>query len=225
MTSLPPSYHDFTWLGLPTAQIPGIYRQNQAAKAPVIGAYILLALAKLRCRSTDDLSFAELFCADGFYAMFAAHFGASLAIGFDDDRDGHLGAANAIRDRLGLDRVSFEKTDVTALSESRRFAIVANVGGLYHVSDPVAMLDKSYAMARDFLIVQNVVSLANDDPDYFETPAPGWTWGNRFSRASFDRLIQRRGWKVVDQSFNVLEGNDRPEDRGSVYYLIEKAVS
>lgn len=222
LADLGPGYHDFSWLGLPTKQLEGIYAPNQRAKAPVIAAYILLAFARLRCRGIDPISFAELFCADGFYAMFAGRFGAQACVGFDDDRDGHLGAAVRIRDLLGLSHVGFEQADVTALDPARRFSVVANIGGLYHVDDPVAVLDTSYAMAEHFLIVQTVVSMARTEPDYFERPAPGWSWGNRFSRAAFDRLVHERGWNVVERCFNVLEGNERPEDRGSVYYLIEK---
>jgi SAM-dependent methyltransferase len=217
-----PLYHDFAWLGLPTAQLPGIYGPNQRAKAPVITAYILLAFAKLRCRGCHDISFAELFCADGFYTLFAARFGAGRAMGYDNDRDGHLASAERVRDLLGLGQASFHQTDIEAIAPDARASVVANVGGLYHVDDPEAVLDQSYRMAEDYLIVQNVVSLANDAPDYFERPAPGLTWGNRFSRASFDALIRRRGWKVVDSAFNSLDANPRPEDRGSLYYLIEK---
>jgi hypothetical protein len=219
---LAPTYHDFSWLGLPTRQIEGIYAPNQRAKAPVIAAYILLAFARLRCHGIDRFSFAEMFCADGFYAMFAGRFGATASVGFDDDRDGHLGAAERISNVLGLHHVSFEKADVAAIDPARRFSVVANVGGLYHVDDPIGILEKSYAMAEHFLIVQTVVSLARTEADYFERPAPGWTWGNRFSRAAFDHAIKERGWKVVESCFNILEGNERPEDRGSVYYLIEK---
>ena len=80
-------------------------------------------------------------------------------------------------------------------------------------------------MAEHYLIVQNVVSLAVSADDYFERPAPGWTWGNRFSRQSFDALIRKLGFAVVDQEFNVLTGNDRAEDRGSVYYLVDVGKS
>jgi len=217
-----PLYHNFAWLGLPTPQIEGIYADNQKAKAPIIAAYILLAMAKLRCRDHKTISVAELFCADGFYALLAAHFGAHRCVGYDNDRDGHLQTASLIRDRLGLYNVSFRKTDVQAIPADARFSIVANVGGLYHVTDPVAVLQQSYAMATDFLIVQNVVSLANESVDYFQQPAPGLDWGNRFSRQSFDALIRDTGWSVVDSAFNRLTANPRPEDQGSVYYLIEK---
>jgi hypothetical protein len=89
------------------------------------------------------------------------------------------------------------------------------------VENPAEILMKSYAMARKYLIVQSVVSTANDDTGYFETPAPGWSWGSRFSRVSFDKMITALGYRVIDRHFNLLEGNDRAEDRGSVYYLIE----
>jgi hypothetical protein len=217
-----PLYHDFAWLGMPTVQLPGIYAPNQQAKAPVIAAYLLTAFARLRCRGQRDLSFAELFCADGFYTLLAAHFGASRATGYDDDREGHLANAERMRELLGLGQAEFRRTRVEAIPDAERADVVANVGGLYHVDDPEAVLDRSYRMANHYLIVQTVVSLARDEPDYFERPAPGLSWGNRYSRASFDRMIRSRGWRIVDALFNTLDGNPRLEDRGSLYYLIEK---
>src|SRR5690606_29398637 len=97
-----PLYHDFAWLGMPTRQLPGIYARNQQVKAPVLAAYVLTAFARLRCRGHGAISFAELFCADGFYALLAAHFGAARSIGYDDDREGHLANAERMRDLLGL---------------------------------------------------------------------------------------------------------------------------
>lgn len=217
-----PLYHDFAWLGLPTAQLPGIYGPNQQAKAPVLAAYILLAFARLRCCGHDAISFAELFCADGFYALLAAHFGAARSTGYDDDRDGHLANAERMRDLLGLHQTTFRRIAVESIAPGERADVVANVGGLYHVDDPEAVLDKSYEMANHYLIVQTVVSLARDEADYLERPAPGLSWGNRYSRASFDRMIRSRGWHIVDALFNTLDGNPRLEDRGSLYYLIEK---
>jgi hypothetical protein len=217
-------YHDFSVLGFPTKQMAGIYQANQTVKAPVITYYILRALSTLRRRRMESISFAELFCADGFYAMFARHFGATRAVGYDNDRDGYLASADKVKTALGLGDVEFVKTEIAAIPRETRFSIVANVGGLYHVENPVEILDQSYEMADHFLIVQTVVSLANDDPDYFESPAPGWPWGNRFSRSSFDRLISAREWNVCDHTSNILTGNDRPEDRGSVYYLIAKSL-
>ncbi len=94
---------------------------------------------------------------------------------------------------------------------------------MYHVPNPVEILRKSWNLARRYLIVQSVVSMANEGETYFESPAPGWAHGSRFSAKSFINMLRIEGYKVVDGHFNVLEGNTRPEDRGSVYFLIEKA--
>lgn len=219
---LGPQYHSYRLLGAINEQLPGIYPPNQACKEPILLAYIQLAIAKCRTKLATPVSFAELFCADGYYAMMARRFGATESMGIDNDRDGHLGTAAKIAAALGLDGVRFHRMEVDAIDTLATVDIVANVGGLYHVANPLEVLAKSYAMARRYLIVQNVVSLANEDPRYFASPAPGWTWGSRFSRASFDKAMRDTGWDIVDQHFNELEGNDRPEDRGSAYYLVRK---
>jgi len=215
-----PFYHDFRRLGLRNSQLPGIFEPNQRAKEPVITAYLLLAMARLRSRGTERVTFCELFCADAYYTMFARVFGADAATGFDDNRGGHLECARQVRALLDLD-VELVCSDVHAIPEARRFSIVANIGGLYHVEDPADVLARSARMATDFLVVQSVVSLARAEDDYFERPAPGWTWGNRYSRQSFDVLVRSLGRRVVEHDFNELAGNDRLEDRGSAYYLID----
>jgi hypothetical protein len=222
LTQLGPLYHSYRLFGVPNQQLPGIYAPNQACKEPILLAYMQFAIAKCRTVRCTSVSFAELFCADGYYAMAARHFGATDALGIDNDRDGHFENAERIAAILGIDRIAFLKMDVNDIPSLSPVDIVANVGGLYHVPNPEEVLRTSYAMARRFLIVQTVVSMATDDARYYASPAPGWTWGNRFSRASFDALIDGTGWTVVDRHFNELEGNDRLEDRGSVYYLIRK---
>lgn len=217
-------YHDYSFFCASGAQKPGIFKPNQKAKEPILRSYISLALAKSAGPASDrHVSFVELFCADGFYAMLARKLGASRSIGVDNDRDGHFAVAPVIAGRLGLGDVEFVKMDVNeALGSLQEVDVVANVGGLYHVANPEEILDGSYRLAKQFLVIQTVVSLASHDPHHFVAPAPGWTWGCRYSRESFDATIRKRGWKIVDHHFNELTGNDRPEDRGSVYYLIAK---
>lgn len=216
-------YHEYSIFGATGRQLPGIYPLNQRCKMPVINAYIQWALAKSRCRLDDKVSFTELFCADGFFAMVARHFGADMCVGVDSDKDGFFTQARRIASRLGLDRVEFVTDDVNNADRLQPTDIVANLGGLYHVGNPREILRKSHTLAKKFLIVQTVVSLARNEEDYLETPAPGWTWGSRFSRGWIEQEIQALGSEVVDRHFNELEGNDRPEDRGSVYYLLRKS--
>jgi hypothetical protein len=222
LAELGPLYHTYDWFGVSNEQYPGIFEKNQKSKQAIIGGYILQAIAKCKQTIDTNVTFAELFCADGYYAMLARHFGADESVGIDNDRDGQFAPAERIAERLGIDRCRFIKADVNDADKLGQFDIVANVGGLYHVSNPEEILQKSYDMARKFLIVQNVVSLANNDKNYFEAPAPGWNWGSRYNARSFYRMLASKGWNIVDYHFNQLEGNDRPEDRGSIYYLISK---
>lgn len=218
---LPPLYHDYSFFGRPTKQLPGNYVLNQRAKAPIITAYIALAIAK-SFENQEKVSFAELFCADGYYAMVASRLGANKSLAIDNDKDGYTKNGMNMAKDLEIDNVEFIFKDVNEIHKLKKVDIVANVGGLYHVENPKEILEKSYDMAKKYLIVQNVVSLANKDSDYFEAPAPGWTWGSRFSRQSFDKLITDLGYSIVDSHFNELKGNSRAEDLGSSYYLIEK---
>jgi hypothetical protein len=157
---------------------------------------------------------------DAFFAMLASRLGATKSFAMDSNRDGWSGGAEQVAEQLGID-VTFLLDDVNNLPRHGKFDIVANIGGLYHVSNPEEILLSSYRAANKFLIVQTVVSMANNDKKYFQAPAPGWTGGCRYSRQSFEQLIKKHCFKIVDQHFNILEGNDRPEDRGSLYYLIE----
>jgi hypothetical protein len=224
LTDLGDLYHDYSLFGASNTQLPGVYASNQAAKSPIIRAYIQLAIAKCRLHLADPVSFTELFCADGYYTMAARHLGADRAIGIDNDRNGHLSKAPLIAQRLGLTGVHFVQADVDELPTFEPTDIVANLGGLYHISDPTKVLNESYALARRFLIVQTVYSLANEDPAYFETPAPGWQWGCRFSYAWLKSRIDALRGRLIDHHINILEANPRPEDRGSAYFLIEKPV-
>lgn len=222
LAELGPLYHDFSFLGVANTQISEVYRLNQKAKAPVIIEYLQKALRLCREKQESSPSFTELFCADGYYAMVAAKLGYRPAIGIDDNRDGYSAKAKEIARRLNLSQCRFVEATITADSQHERSDVVANLGGLYHVSNPREILLNSYRLAKSHLIVQSVVSLANDDATYFESPAPGWTWGCRYNRRSFHEMVSDTCPGIIESRFNELGGNERLEDRGSAYYLIEK---
>ncbi len=70
-----------------------------------------------------------------------------------------------IAERLNLHGVEFEKEEITPNSKFISTDIVVNVGGLYHVDVPDKILDLSYGMANNYLIVQSVVSLKTESED------------------------------------------------------------
>jgi len=218
-----PLYHDFSFFGASNEQLSDHFIKNQKAKAPIITAYI--AYAKAMCETTKDSpnpSFTELFCADGYYTMVASRLGCSPCLGIDNNSEGHLNKAESIVEILDLQDCHFIQSEINKESFFEQTDIVANLGGLYHVSNPREILQNSFLQARQFLIVQSVVSLATDHDTYFEVPAPGWSWGCRYSRSSFHRMISELCPNIIDYHFNELPGNSRLEDRGSVYYLIKK---
>jgi hypothetical protein len=218
-------YHEYALFGKTNRQAAGHFAANQQAKAPIITAYIALAIAKVKdCQ--ENVSFVELFCADAYYAMAASRLGATTVAGIDSNKDGYADADKVMEIARELDvaNLTYINSEISEVGREVTYDIVANVGGLYHVNNPEEILEQSYAMAKRFLIVQSVVSLATDDEYYFEAPAPGWDWGCRYSRASFDRMIESKDYKILERHFNILQGNERPEDRGSAYYLIEKQI-
>jgi hypothetical protein len=221
LDDLGPLYHSYRMFGVENQQLDN-FRVNQLCKEPILLGYISLAIGKSRNSCYDTPSFAEFFCADGYFTMLANYLGAAPAVGIDNNRDGWSNNMLEVAGRLGLSGVRFEDRDVASVSEVGAYDIVANIGGLYHVTNPVEILRKSYALARRFLIVQSVVSMTNNDPDYFVTPAPGLQHGCRYSPQSFANMVQAQGYRIIDAQFNQLEGNARIEDRGSVYMLIEK---
>jgi SAM-dependent methyltransferase len=216
-------YHEYSFFGFQNEQPNKMFVLNQKAKAPIITAYIAHAIAKTK-EIKDDISFVELFCADAYYAMVASRLGAKYVFGIDNNKDQYADSKKlkSIAKKLNISEFIFIDSDINKLSERDKYDIVANVGGLYHVNNPEEILEKSYSIANHYLIVQSVVSLASKKDDYFETPAPGWNWGCRYNKESFDRMIKEREYKIIDYHFNELKGNSRLEDRGSVYYLIEK---
>lgn len=223
LKKLDPLYHEYSFFGVKNQQTQGHYIKNQQAKASILTAYIAYTIAKSK-EYSNEVSFSELFCADGYYAMVASRLGATKSYGIDNNfsKHGYVLKAQKIASLLKLKKVEFIKEDVNNFNKLPKVDIVANLGGLYHVSNPQKILEDSYRMAKSYLIVQTVVSLASSSPRYFETPAPGWTWGSRYSRQSFDKLIKKLNYRVIDRHFNKLTGNKRPEDMGSAYYLIAK---
>jgi hypothetical protein len=216
-------YHDFNVVGLNLPPAEDFYRQNQLMKEPLIVGYMLYAMGKLKAQGIKPVSVCELFCADAFYSFVARKFGADRCDAFDSDRDGFLAQARIVAKLLNEEEnVGIHKVDMYDMPADYRASVVVNAGGLYHVADPMRAVEMSYAMAEHYLIIQTVVTLTTEDENYFEAPAPGWTWGSRFSYAYLHRELLKRGYKILDTQRNIFPANDRPEDRGNAFFLISR---
>lgn len=209
-------YHDFSPLGFKTPQRPGIGLANQVSKQPILFPMIEKALQLCR-QAKNNLRGLELFCADGFFGIYAAQQGAQSVRGVDLNGM-ELARARLASKILGQDgRTRFEREDVHQLQGEYDFCICA--GGLYHLSDPVQLVRSLTQRIHGPLVIQTVVSHAHTEPDYFVTPCPNHNAGSRFSYHWLLRMVKQAGWVIVEATQNELKGNRRARDRGSAYLL------
>src|SRR5580700_5940566 len=98
---LDPWYHDFSLFGLKTPQRGGIFPANQKCKEPILFSMMEEAVRLCRQRGQGTRG-VELFCADGFFGMYAIRLGAEGVRAIDlDDRELNRGRLAARL--LGLD--------------------------------------------------------------------------------------------------------------------------
>ncbi len=222
LSSLGPFYHDWWEFGLSVKQKEGIFKTNQESKEHLIRGYLELAIAKSRKNLSYHPSILETFCADGYYSFWAKRYGAGKIFGIDLDEE-EIERANLINQLLGYNDMKFDIMDVNKINKlNKKFDVVLCTGGLYHVSNPKDILTKCHERSKKYLVVQTVITLTTEKEDYFKEPAPGWTWGCRITYKGLIKMLQDTGWDIVDITRNELEGNERLEDRGSVYALCSK---
>ncbi len=123
--------------------------------------------------------------------------------------------------RLGLEGISFRREDVRAFLEQspESYDLVLCAGGLYHISDPVRLLQQLRTIARRYTVIQSVVTLETEDAGYFVEPAPGWQHGCRFTHAWLGERLCEQGWRLLAESRAELPGNRRLHDRGASFFL------
>ncbi|MCH8028367.1 MAG: class I SAM-dependent methyltransferase [Candidatus Dadabacteria bacterium] len=193
--------------------MPGL---NQGSKQWILFKLIDRAIALCR-EQGESIKGVELFCADGFYANYAVQRGAESVMGIDNDTYQQDKARLITKLLHNEGKISFAERDVFDLPDSYDFCICA--GGLYHLSNPSDLLKLLRESIHTALVIQTVYSLAIEAEDYFETPAPHWTWGCRFSHLYLLQMVTDCGWEILESHTNELKGNKRPEDRGSAYLL------
>jgi hypothetical protein len=213
-------YHDFSVLGFPTPQRPGIFAANQEAKQ---GPMFRLIDEALRRHPGDVV---ELFCADALFGIYALQNGARSLLGIDigsratGGRSVHLEQARVAADALHVgDRATFQDMDVWDLKGSFEIGICA--GGLYHLPNPEKLLVQLRGQISGALVVQTVVSLENTADDYFEIATPFRPLGSSCSAGWMVNAVARAGWTVAMRLENELTGNPELYNRGSLYLLLE----
>jgi tRNA G46 methylase TrmB len=198
---------------------PGHFR-NQPAKEGVLVPFLTRCMDRL----PEGATCLDLFCADGYYSCLMARIYPDTMITGIDLAAMEIRRAETAARLLELPNVTFVVGDAWKLfEEPRQYDLVLCAGGLYHLEEPRRFVQLLRRITSRYLVIQSVVTLETDDPDYFVTPAPGLRHGSRFTQAALAKWLAGAGWAILDQSQNELPGNKLARDRGSCYFLCQPA--
>ena len=100
--------------------------------------------------------------------------------------------------------------------------MLLNIGGLYHVEEPLKLVLEMRKMLPEYAVIQSVVHEDKEIDDFLVSPAPFWNWGSRFSYGYLRNAILESGYTIIEEDFNLLYLNERVEDRGSAYFLAKR---
>lgn len=123
---------------------------------------VMQIVADLAPKPFPNLRILDLGCGEGVYAIEAGLRGAHvLAI---DARTERMDAGAACAKRHGLGNVRFAQEDVRAVSRATHgeFDVVLLLGILYHLDDPVALLERVRDLDARLVVVDTLVTLAPD---------------------------------------------------------------
>lgn len=188
---------------------------------PVKEQHLMMLVARAFAGIESSPDCLDLFSADGYYSCRIKALSPQARVtGVELDPE-QVRRAETITRRLAFSDMSFHRADASAFLElsNRQYDLVLCAGGLYHVSDPGRLLQAVKRVVRGYLVVQSVVTLETEDPDYFVRPAKGWQHGSRFTHAWLRARLEELGWRVLEEVRAELPGNRRPHDRGSSFFL------
>ena len=195
---------------------PLAHQTNQSTKEAYLLPFIAQAFDTLGTTPTC----LDLFCADGYYSFHMARLRPEATITGVDLDAREIERARLMARLLGAANATFHKADVWEfVRDVRSYDLVFCTGGLYHLREPRRFVEQLVPLVGRHLIVQSVVTLETEDPDYFVSPAPGWQHGSRFTHAGLYGWIKSAGWDIVADACDELPGNTRLCDRGSSYFL------
>jgi len=218
---LRPWYQDFTKLGINNGKDGLIIPQakNQYLMEPIILSFIKTAFSEFQNKKPSVL---DMFCYDGYYSLYIQkNYDCSRFVAMHDEQE-HIERAKLIAQKLKIQDIEIKLQDVHAIKENERFDIVLNLNALHMLSDPENMLKLTYKLTKKFAIIQSIFSLESNDENYFQSPAPHWTWGCRFSEKKIVKWLNEMEWDIVASKKTILEYNPDPWDRGCIIFLCEK---
>ncbi|MBY4895089.1 class I SAM-dependent methyltransferase [Rhodobacteraceae bacterium N5(2021)] len=104
-------------------------------------------------RTPQGATAVDFACNHGYFSLLAAELGFDAVRGFDL-REVNLRKARLLADQFDLASATFEQRDV--YTYEGQADVVLNLGLLYHVTDPVRLMELSFAATSTFCIVDTI---------------------------------------------------------------------
>jgi hypothetical protein len=237
-----PWWHDFSPLGLTTdfSKYPSVGERwvnlirrllgkgpltsegshhNQMVRDPDILPALDKAFALHREKFSEPTSFLDTFSNDGFYGFWVADkYGTPRVICVELMAE-YVARGRLMAEVLHKPEVQFICQDVHDMDAST-VDIALCMGGLYHVTDPDAVVAKIRVKAK-YLVAHACTSMKSDHPAYFVTPAPTLHHGCRFSHAYFLAMLARAGWNVLESGHAIYPAPTDENSTGSSWALCD----
>jgi SAM-dependent methyltransferase len=102
-----------------------------------------------------DMSVLDIGCNSGWFSFDIAHRGARRVDGVDL-REHNIEQARFLGDYFGLEQTHFDVADATAFDDDRQWDVVLNLGVLYHVTDPLSFLQRTYELCTRFAVLDTI---------------------------------------------------------------------
>jgi tRNA (mo5U34)-methyltransferase len=156
VASFPRWHYEFDLDGVRTP----IFNRTHVNRHAQRREYFFTPLVRLCGGSLAGKRVLDLGCNAGFWSLAAVEAGAELVVGIDG-RQMHVDQANLVFEAKGVDRARYQflRGDVlTTELDEEPFDIVLCLGLLYHVSNPVGLMERIGAWSDDLVVFDTTLS-------------------------------------------------------------------
>jgi ubiquinone/menaquinone biosynthesis C-methylase UbiE len=118
-------------------------------------------VAKLLGDKITESSILDTGCHCGLFSLDIASRNAKKVVGFDV-RKRNVIQAKFLKNYFGFSNVEFTESDLYNFTPDEQFTVVYNLGLLYHVVDPVGLIERTYNWSKDFVVIDTLVTPGDD---------------------------------------------------------------
>jgi len=137
-----------------------IFREGNAERMRFRTELITGTVALLLGDQLPSANVLDIGCNSGWFSFDIADRGARAVDGVDL-RPENIEQARFLSDYFGFDNTRFEVADATAFDDARQWDVVMNLGVLYHVTEPLQFMRRTYELCRQFAVLDTI---CHDDP-------------------------------------------------------------